>query len=359
MRILISIQHPAWAHQFRYVIKELEKKGHTVKVLAINKDRDLELLNAFGIRYESISNTSGKNIIGKALIFVNTTLKISRISRKFKPDMYIGRASPMMAINSFLFRKPHIVFADTELSKFSLFISKLFSDVIITPNCFKIKLGKKHLKINAFKEMFYLHPNYFQPDPSVLSESGLSPEDKFIILRFVSWQAHHDIGQKGLDIEAKRKAVKELSVYGKILISSESPLPDEFEAYRITIPPEKIHHLLYYATLFLGDSQTMTSEAALLGTPAIRSNSFVGPDDMGNFKELENKYDIIYSFQKADLAIEKALELLQMPNLKSIWKNKQKRLFADQIDATGFMINFIETYPDSLKKYINSRNIQD
>ena len=97
MKILLSIEHPAWAHQFKYMIKELENKGHIIKDVAINKDSDLELLDIFNIQYEVISNTSGKNIVEKGFIFLKTTYKIFKASLKFKPDVYIGRASPMMA----------------------------------------------------------------------------------------------------------------------------------------------------------------------------------------------------------------------------------------------------------------------
>jgi len=43
---------------------------------------------------------------------------------------------------------------------------------------------------------------------------------------------------------------------------------------------------LYYANVYIGDSQTMATEASVLGTPAIRSNSFAEGSDMSNFREL-------------------------------------------------------------------------
>jgi predicted glycosyltransferase len=172
MKIIISIEHPAWAHQFKYLISELEKKGHYIKVVAIKKDCDLELLDAFGIGYELISKSSGKNIFEKGFIFLFTTWRIFNISLKYKPDLFLGRASPMMAINSWLFRKPHIVFEDTEHSGFCLSMVKLFSTVIYTPEHFKKDLGKKHQRVKAFKELFYLHPNYFKPSLTKLSEIG-------------------------------------------------------------------------------------------------------------------------------------------------------------------------------------------
>jgi predicted glycosyltransferase len=356
MKILISIEHPAWAHQFKYLIRELEKRGHSVKVVAIKKDIDLELMNIFNIRYEIISNTSGRNIIEKGIIFLKTTLKIYQISKKFKPDIFIGRASPMMAINNFLFRKKHIIFEDSEPSIFCLFICKLFSDVIITPNGFKKNLGKKQVRINAYKELFYLHLKYFTPDPTVLSELNLSPNDKFIILRFVAWDAHHDIGRHG--IKNKIEIVKELEKYAPVFISSEASLPTELEKYILPSSPEKIHDFLYYAKLFVSDSQTMTTEAGVLGTPAIRCNTFVGENDMGNFIELEQRYGLIFNYSDQNKAITKAIELVQKPEFKEEWKKKRENLLKDKIDVTAFMVWFIENYPDSFKEMKENLRMQ-
>ena len=353
MKILISIEHPAWAHQFKYLIRELEKKGHIVKVVAINKDRDLELLDIFNIKYDLISNTSGRTIIDKGIIFLKTTLKIYQVSKKFRPDIYIGRASPMMAINSFLFRKPHIVFEDTEHSNFCLNTCKLLSDVIITPNCFKKNLGKKQLRINAYKELFYLHPNYFTPNPTVLSELDLSPDDKFVIIRFVAWDAHHDIGQHG--IKNKIELVRELEKYGRVLITSEGQLPKELEKYKIKVSPEKLHDLLYYASLYVGEGATMATESAILGTPSIYVSSLVGT--MGNFEELEQKYGLVFNYNDSNKAVNKAVELIQNPNLKEEWQKKRERLLRDKIDVTAFMIWFVENYPDSFKEMKEKQRI--
>jgi uncharacterized protein len=346
LRILLSVEHPAWAHQFRYVIRELEKKGHTFKVVAINKDRDLELLDAFGISYEVISSSSGKNIVEKGSIFLWTTLKIFIASLKFRPDIYLGRASPMMAINSFLFRKPHIIFEDSEPTVFCLEICKLFSTVIITPRTFRKDLGKKQIRVDAYKELFYLHPNYFRPDPIVLKEVGINHGDIFILCRFVAMNAHHDIGHHG--IQDPVGLVTTLEKYGKVFVSTENPIPSELEQYQLKIPLERIHDVLYFATLFVSDSQTMTTEAAVLGTPAIRCNTFVGKNDMSNFVELEQKYGLIFNFQELNIAINKAVELIQTKDLKKQWQIKRNCLFKDKIDVSAFVIWFVENYPQCI-----------
>ena len=133
----------------------------------------------------------------------------------------------------------------------------------------------------------------------------------------------------------------------RTLLKSGGELEPEFEKYRIPASPEKIFDLLYYATLLIGDTQTMTTEAGLLGTPAIRCNSFVGPDDMSNFIELEHKYDLIYSFRRSDEAIQKAVGLLKQSDIKERWVDKRKKLFDDKIDVTRFVVNFVEDFPES------------
>ncbi len=44
MKILIDMGHPAHVHSFRNAIRELEKRGHSVKVTA--RDKDVALLKA-------------------------------------------------------------------------------------------------------------------------------------------------------------------------------------------------------------------------------------------------------------------------------------------------------------------------
>ncbi len=348
MKILLSVEHPAWVHQFKYVIENLKKQGHEVKIVAIKKDVTIDLLNAYNIPYELISEPSGKGIFEKGLIFLRTTWKIFRICIKNKPDIFIGRASPMMAINSFLFRTPHIVFEDSEPSRFCLWTCKLFSDVIITPRCFTRDLGRKQIRVDANKELFYLHPKYFSPDPEVLNLMNLDPEERYIVLRFVAWNAHHDVGQHGL--KDKVGIVRRLEEFGRVYISSEDTLPEELKKYQITIPPEKIHDVLYFATLFFSDSQTMTTEAALLGTPAIRCNSFVGENDMGNFQELEQEYGLIFNCKDEENALKTALNILKDHNAKNAWTTKREKLMNEKIDVTAFTVWFIENYPGGLSR---------
>ena len=351
MRILVGMAHPKHVYMFKNFIEEMERRDHEVKILAIEKDITVYLLKQFNMPYTLI----GKNppqVYRKILSVPKWEYLTLKIAREFKPDIYIGQALPHFAHVSAILRKPYILFEDSEPAKAVQAVSFPFTDAIVTPSCYKDDLGKKQIRFNGYFELAYLHPNYFNPNPAVLNELGLSKNDKFIIMRFVSWVAVHDIGQKGgFDLEMKKRVVKEVERYTKVFITSESPLPEEFEKYRITIPPERIHDLLYYAQMLIGDSQTMTTEAGVLGTPAIRCNSFVGENDMGNFIELEQKYGLIFNYNDPNKAMTKAVELIQKSDLKEVWSAKKEKLLKDKIDVTKFVTEFIENYPESFLKY--------
>jgi predicted glycosyltransferase len=101
--------------------------------------------------------------------------------------------------------------------------------------------------------------------------------------------------------------------------------------------------------MLIGDSQTMTSEAAVLGTPAVRCNTFVRR--ISYLEEEEFKYNLTYGFLPSDseAMFQKLQELLSMPDLKQEWKRRRAIMLADKIDVTAFFVWFIENYPASAK----------
>lgn len=348
MKILVDIGHPAHVHFFKHFAWIMKEKGHQILITARKKDVTLRLLDAYRLHYENVGYYH-KGLFTKMVDMLRIDWNMYKVARKFNPDILISLGSPNAAHVSALLRKPHIAFEDTEPSREQYYLYSPFADVICTPSCFKKDLGKKQVRYEGYHELAYLHPNYFKPDPSVLDDLGLKEGDKFVVVRFVAWQASHDVGQHGFDLQAKRKLIKELEKYVRVFITSESPLPEEFDKYRITTPPEKIHDLLYYAMMYIGEGATMATEAAILGTPSVYTSSL--SNTMGNFIELEKKYDLIYSFREPDKAIKKALELIQQPDLKEKWAKKRQRLLSDKIDVTQFMVDFIENYPQSFYRY--------
>ena len=342
MNVLISISHPAWAHQFHHIIDILKKRGHKVKVLVIKKDKNWEILDQYGIEYTVVGESTGKGKIDKAFILLVTTWRHLVEAIKFKADVLIGRPSPMMAITAFLTRKKNIVYSDTERSVESLFFSKLFSYKILTPMMYRKDLGKKQMRVETFKELFYLHPNYFKPNPEDVRLVGLEPGEKFSFVRFVAWHASHDLGHKGFTNEQKMEIIKHLEKYGKVILSSEEELPSEFDKYIKKVPHTKLHSVMSQAQLFVGDGLTMAFECNVMGVHAI----FTSEMTSGAADELEERYNLLYCIEDREHMVEKTKkkidELLSQENIREIGLEKQKKLLEDKKDFNEWWVDYLE-----------------
>ena len=134
---------------------------------------------------------------------------------------------------------------------------------------------------------------------------------------------------------------------GRVFITSEGALPPEFASYRIPIAPDKIHDALAFADLFVGDSQSMTIEAAVLGTPAIRCNTFVGRCPV--IEELEHKYGLTYGFlpDEEDRMLKKINHLMAKSDLKQEWHRRRDAMLEEKIDLTAWMVPFVENYVEN------------
>jgi predicted glycosyltransferase len=347
MTVLFVTGHPAQIHNFRIVKRLLEAKGHKVVWVSSKKDISFELLKLYGIKaYEITRPTKGFVSKLKAL-FVNSVI-IFKIIRKEKVDFIVSRVSPFAAIAGKLLGKSHIALADTESSGIYDTIFTKLLDSLITSTTFKRNLRKDQIRINSNIELFYLHPNHFRPNDSIYDYLKISKEEKFVILRFVSWEAYHDKGLTGFNDENKVKAVKEFSKFAKVFISAEGSLPCEIEQHRILIPFDKMHDALYYSSLFFGEGASMAAESSVLGSPAI----FLNDNWSGNALDLM-KYELFYSY-KSNIedqlkAIEKGVELLSNSDLKSNMQSKLETYFTDKIDASSFLTWFIEEFPNSKK----------
>lgn len=356
MRVLISIEHPAWSWQFKKIIKQIASEGD-ILVLAVKKDGDTELLDDFGISYKCLAGTTGKNVLEKAYLFLKLCVQYTLEARKFKPDIMIGRASPMMAIAAFICGKPHIFYEDTEVSKFSLRICRVLSTLILTPENFLSDLGKKQLRVKMYKELFYLHEQEFQPDKKVLLENGINPDERFAVVRFIAWNASHDVGLKGLNDDGKIEFIRNLSKEIKVYISSEGNLPKELEQYRLKTPFNAIHNVLYYATLVISEGGTTASEAVVLGTHAILLNEI----KCGTFIEQEEKYELMYIFRNPSSrykeAILKAKDLLKNSDLWDEGKKKRNRIMQDMGNPNDAYMNYVRMNVEGKEKKLHEKNI--
>ncbi len=135
-----------------------------------------------------------------------------------------------------------------------------------------------------------------------------------------------------------------------------------------------MHHVMAFASLYIGDSQTMAAEAGVLGVPFVRFNDFVGR--IGYLCELEDVYELGYgihaSVLPADSPIRRAdgsaqpsgveelykrvKELVAMPSeeRRATFQSRRQKMLSEKIDCAKFLTYFIESYPQSADQTRNA-----
>ena len=348
MNILMDIAHPAHVHLLRNTYFKLVEKGHNVFVTVKDIPAAIILLDRYQIPYIYLGGKRD-SLLGKAILQFKYNFTIWKLVVAEKID--IGFCSSMtIAHISRISRMKSVLLDDDDDEVEPLYVKYAhpYANTILSPDCLKRK-SSKTIYYSGYHELAYLHPRRFSPNSDVLSDIGLKESDTYYLLRFNAFKAHHDTGVKGLSLDDKRKLIQTLEKTGKVFITTESEIDEEFRKYQLKVSPEKVHSLIYYASMLIGDSQTMTSEAAVLGTPAIRCNTFVGR--ISYLEEEEHKYGLTYGFrpENSNAMFAKIEELIAIPDLKNEWQRRRQKMLADKIDVTAFQTWFIENYPESAR----------
>ncbi len=254
-------------------------------------------------------------------------------------------ASPYASHVSSMIRKPHIAFTDTEHAKLGIFSFLPFTDIVFTPEVYKNDHGVNHLRFHGYMEQCYLQKQYFEPNIDILKKLQLEENDKYVIIRLVSWKASHDIGQKGFSLGYLRRLIALIENQARVFLSVEGKISADLEKYKLSIDPTDIHSILYYAELFIGEGATMASECAILGTPSIYVNSL----SAGSLED-QAKENLIHIFHSTDGVIEKAQEILGDDNYKARQKNICYKALETKVAVNKLIEWFILNYPDSSRK---------
>ena len=343
MNILIEIDHPAHVHFFKHAIPLWQGRGHKILVVARDKDVTKDLLQESGIPFVTGSVRHANLSTEIKNLFVHVSLLV-RMSRQFKADVFLSIGSTYAAWAAALVKKPHIAFDDTEHARLEHLLYRPFTRIVCTPSCYEGNFGKKQHRYHGYHELAYLHPVRYSPNTTIMKEMGLSERDVYSVVRFVSWEAVHDRGLHGFSEEGKRRLVRELSRIGRVMITSESPLPSEMEAFRFPISPGKMHDVLYHSSLYIGEGATMASEAAMLGVPCI----YVNPLSAGTLNEQEHRYGLLRQIVNEKEATDMAMLVTGDREARSRQQEKRAKMLADKIDVTAWMVDFVERFAESV-----------
>ena len=357
-RFLFFFVHPSKFHMFRNTINYLKNNGHHIDVLITQKDVLEELVKNEGWNYKNIfpKGRKIKNLptyISAGYNFIRTIIRIERyLLKQKKYDLFIS--DDLLTISGWFHKTPTIHLQIDDVRTIPVVMILYFAKHLLSPSCCYVgRFRSKKISFDGYRELAYLHPRKFLPDKRVI-ERFHQENSRYFLLRLVSLKSTHDVGKKGLNDEDVKKLIKILEKYGKVYITSERKIPKELNKYRLNIRPNDIAHVLYYADLLIADSQTMSAEAGVLGTPFIRYNDFIGV--LSYLNELENKYLLGFGIKTKDKdkLFTKIEELAKNGRIKQEWEQKRNKMLSEKIDLTDFMIWLLENYPDSY--YEISRN---
>ena len=337
MKVLIDINHPGQVHLFKHAARAWMARGDEVLFVARDKDVTVALLEEYDLPFER-GPTRRRGMFGMLVELFSKTARLTVIGRHFRPHIVLSLGSPAAAWAANLLRVPHLAFEDTEHSTEQYVLYAPFTRWIATATCFRRQLGSKQLRYAGYHELAYLHPTRFTPDATLQARLGLEPDERYVVVRFVSWEASHDRGHSGFSADGKRRLMAQLAARARVIITSEQALPAELEQYRLPTSAGRVHDLLAGAALYVGEGATMASEAAMLGVPSIYVNSL----GAGTIDD-QQAYGLVYHLPQEAAAIAQAVALLDDADACAEHQRRRARMLADKIDVTAWILSTIDT----------------
>lgn len=346
MRHLFFTNTPAHVHLYKHVVSQLRAEGHTVSVMARDYSCTTALLDWHDIDHTVYGpcGTTRWSLLGR---LPQHYIHIVRHAREFDPDAIFGMGA-YAAHAGALTRTPTVLLLDSEPTGLDHAVSMPFARTIVTPKAFRKNLGENHYVFEGFKECAYLHPEVYEPSTDVREHLDLASDERYVLVRFNAFGSHHDVGHGGFSADERHELIERLADHATVFVSDEGDdlHLDSLPARPFDAHPGLLHDALAEASLLVADTQTMVTEAALVGTPAIRSNSFVGPDDMGNFLELESN-DLVYNHRSFDAVLDTAEQLLDRPNVEREWKRKRDRCVDDMVNLSSVITSLARAVGDT------------
>jgi len=338
MRILLDLHHPKHVHFFRPLLRRWSARGDMVQIVTRDKDITHALLDRFGVPYVCLSRQ--QRSYRAALELLTRWYRFAMWLRRFRPDCALSVAGITTAPPSRILGVPNIALTDTETATLSNRIAFPFADCILTPEWFQGRFGARHHTYRGFHEWAYLHPDEFSPDAEIVRTEKIDPHEPYAIVRLVKWDAAHDRGESGFSRADAINLTAGLSKTMRVHISAEGDLPAELAAFRARFRVERIHHVLAFATLVVGESPSMATESALLGVPAVLVSSWAGR--CGNMQVLEQRFGLMRVFSDGASAVQTSLELAAQPSAR-----------AEIIARRDQLTRELECVPDVIEKHIN------
>ncbi len=358
-RFLFYLVHPAKFQFHKVQINALKNKGHVVDVVINTKDILEDLVKEEGWEYTNIFPKSrkikGVHVYIAAVISIFLTVhRLWKFTRGKKYNVFVGDLLSILGrikgVTAF-YPTDDVLAAVPEQAIFFKTVDYIVAPVVTDIGKYKTK----KIAYKGYKALAHLHPNHFSPDETILSKELQGKP--FFLIRCTGFAATHDIGKSGISNIVLDQLITILEPHGQVRITSERELPDNLKKYSLKIRKNDITHYINYAQIFIGDSTTMCTEAAVLGTPAVEFDEYFY--EIEQMLEIEREYQLIHCFRthQTNEFLNKVKELVSLKDLKTIYQERRKKLLNNTIDVSAFLIWLFENCPESINEYFKDQEL--
>ena len=346
MKALLDAVHPAHVHFFGAIGEELLLRGHAAVLALRDRDVSYELAAASPVpKIHPPATHPGRGLFAGHAVSQGQELA-SRVRwlrteiRREAFDIVLTR-NPSGAIAARLAKVPSIFDTDDGRdARLHFRLADAFATFTTTPDFLVDDLGAGHRAYRGLKSTVFLHPSRFVARVAVLKKYGISRHQPLIVTRFSANKASHDRGVRSVPL-ALRDAIHARGLRAANIVTSvegEATMLQTISGRAVRVEPIDFLHLLAFADLHVGDSGSVTMEAAALGVPTLR----IADTRRSTITELSQRYGMVEDFsleQSGQFKLRLEQKCADILSLRTACAPRHERLLADSVDVVDWFIN--------------------
>lgn len=276
MHVWVDLLTPKQLLFFNPVVEELRAKGHDVLVTSRHYREVEELASLLGVELNFVGARGGKDPHDQLKASLTRMESLLPVVTDFRPDASISSASADCARISFGIRVRHVAVNDSPHSlvagKLSLPLSSHLLTQWIIPYSAWYRFGLRKSEITRYRA---LDPAAWLKRQNRAERRVMNEDKPTILVRLEESYAPYMIGTD--DSWTERVLTKLAAEFGGYNLVALCRYPDQLERVRkkfghaFRVPGTAVDgvSLIRSSDAFVGMGGTMTTEAALLGVPAI------------------------------------------------------------------------------------------
>ena len=275
-KIWIDLDNTPHVPLFRPIVRELQQRGYTVVLTARDAFQVCELADRYGLQYEKVGRHYGKRLPAKVFGLLVRSLQLAPFAWREQPALALSHGARSQILLANALGIPTVLMYDYEHAQSPPFCRprwRIAPDAIVAAG-----LADSYPRVRSYpglKEDVYA-PDFF-PDPAILVELGLSPEDLIVTVRPPADEAHYRNPESDALFIALMDRMCDSSQARVVLLPrnqrQENEIRDRwprwFTARRTLVPGKAVNglNLLWFSDLAVSGGGTMNREAAALGVP--------------------------------------------------------------------------------------------